>query len=71
MITGEYEYLKDLAKGNVCSNCRGPLNIAWYGREETWVIRCGQCPFPSSVTRQLSLTELNRTGQLPPRPDQG
>lgn len=65
-ITGNYEYLKDLAAGNVCSTCGGSLNVAWYGREETYCLHCGQCPYPSSVIRQPSLFEEYKQGtELP------
>ena len=57
MITGDHDKLKDIAKFNVCAVHKTPLEVAWYGAEKTWVLRCGHDHYPDAVTRALSLTE--------------
>lgn len=42
MIKGDYEKLKDLAKFNVCAEHKMPLEVAWYGPEKCWVLRCDE-----------------------------
>lgn len=63
MIKGEYEYLKKLASYNVCSEHQTSLEIAWYGQEKTWVLRCGHDHYPDSITKQLSLTQMYKAGE--------
>ena len=63
MIKGDYEKLKDLAKYNVCFEHHTPLEVAWYGPEKCWVLRCDTCGYPDAITRQLSLTEEYRAGE--------
>jgi len=62
MIKGDYEKLKDLAKYNVCFEHHTPLEVAWYGAEKCWVLRCDTCGYPDTLTRQLSLTEEFKAG---------
>jgi hypothetical protein len=68
MITGEHDKLKEIAKFNVCSVHKTPLEIAWYQKQ--WVLRCGGDGghFPDAVTRQLSLTEGLKAGEELPEP---
>lgn len=63
MIKGDYDYLNNLAKFNVCSEHKTPLEIAWYGQEKTWVLHCGHDHYPDVVTRQLSLTQEYKAGE--------
>jgi len=63
MIKGDYEKLKDLAKYNVCFEHHTPLEVAWYGPEKCWVLRCDTCGYPDTLTRELSLTEEYRAGE--------
>ena len=62
MITGDHDKLKDIAKFNVCAVHKTPLEVAWYGAEKTWVLRCGHDHYPDAVTRALSLTEEVKSG---------
>lgn len=68
MITGDYDYLKNLAKYNVCGEHKTPLEIAWHSGQKTWVLRCGHDHYPDMVTRQLSLTEGYKAGEDLPEP---
>lgn len=68
MITGDYDQLKDLASRHVCSEHGTPLEVAWYGDEKTWVLRCGHGHYPEMITRQLSLTEEYKAGEEIPEP---
>lgn len=68
MITGEHDYLQDLARRNVCAEHHSPLEVAWYGDKKTWVLRCGTCGYPDAITRQLSLTEEHLAGNQLPEP---
>lgn len=63
MIKGSKEYLDDVAKNYVCSDHLTPVVVAWYGGEDSYVLRCGEGHFPEEVTRQLSLTEMYKTGE--------
>lgn len=66
MIKGDYERLVDLAKHNMCAEHKTPLEVAWYGDEKCWVLRCGEDHYPDAITRQLSLTEEFKIGgELP------
>uniref|UniRef100_A0A6M3Y4R2 Uncharacterized protein n=1 Tax=viral metagenome TaxID=1070528 RepID=A0A6M3Y4R2_9ZZZZ len=66
MIKGDHDRLKDLAKWNICAEHKTPLEVAWYGDEKTWVLRCGHDHYPDTITRQLSLTEEYKAGgELP------
>jgi len=64
MIKGDYDYLKDLASRNVCAEHKTLLEVAWYGAEKTWVLRCGHDHYPDVITRQPSLTEEYKQGTL-------
>jgi len=68
MITGEHDKLKEIAKFNVCSVHKTPLEIAWHDKQ--WVLRCGGDGghFPDAVVRQLSLIEELRSGEELPSP---
>lgn len=68
MIKGDADYLKDIASKYVCSEHLTPVVVAWHAQEDSYVLRCGQGEYPEEVTRQPSLTELYKTGQLPPGP---
>jgi len=63
MITGEHDKLAEIARYNVCSVHKTPLEIAWHDKQ--WVLRCGGDGghYPDAVTRQLSLTEELKTGE--------
>ena len=63
MIKGEYEYLANLAKINVCAEHGTPLEVAWHDKESSNVLRCGQGHYPDVITRQPSLTEMWRQGE--------
>lgn len=62
MITGDYDRLQNIAKFNVCAQHHTPLEVAWYGQERCWVLRCGEGHYPDAVTRQLSLTQEYKAG---------
>jgi len=68
MITGEYDKLVEIAKFNVCSEHKTPLEVAWVNK--SWVLRCGADGghFPDAVTRQLSLSEELKAGVELPEP---
>ena len=68
MITGEHDKLKEIAKFNVCSVHKTPLEVAWY--EKQWTLYCGGDGghYPDAVTRQLSLTEGLKSGEEIPEP---
>lgn len=63
MITGDYDFLENLAKFNVCAQHKMPLEVAWY--QKRWVLRCGGNGghYPDAVTRQLSLTQEHKAGE--------
>jgi hypothetical protein len=63
MIKGEHDRLQEIAKFNVCSVHKMPLEIAWHDKQ--WTLRCGEDGghYPDAVTRQLSLTEGLKTGE--------
>jgi len=63
MIKGDYDKLNDLASRNVCSEHHTPLEVAWYGPEHTWVLRCGHDHYPDAITRQLTMTEMHKAGE--------
>ena len=42
MIKGSYDDLVKIAKNNVCSEHKTPLELAWYSPEKTYVLRCDQ-----------------------------
>jgi hypothetical protein len=63
MIKGDYDKLTNLATYNVCSEHHTPLEVAWYGPDKTWVLRCGHDHYPDAITRQLSLTEMHKAGE--------
>lgn len=62
MIKGDYDRLVELAKFNECADHHSPLEVAWYGQEHTWVLRCGEDHYPDTLTRQLSLTQEYKAG---------
>jgi hypothetical protein len=68
MITGEHDYLVNLAKFNVCAEHKTPLEVAWYNKQ--WCLRCGGDGghYPDAVTRQLSLTQGLKAGEELPEP---
>lgn len=68
VIKGDYEKLKDLAKYNVCYEHKTPLEVAWYGPEKCWVLRCDTCGYPDGITKQPSLIEGYRQGEEFPEP---
>ena len=68
MITGDADYLKDIASKYVCSEHLTPVVVAWHAQEDSYVLRCGQGEYPEEVTRQPSFTELHKQGALPPGP---
>jgi len=70
MIKGDYDKLQGIAGRNLCAEHKTPLVVAWHSGEKRWTIRCGEGHYPDAVTRQLSLTELDKAGQLPSGPIQ-
>ena len=68
MIKGDYEYLNNLAKNNVCAEHHTPLTVAWHSQEKTWFLRCAVCEYPKSIIRQLSLTQEYKAGSDIPEP---
>ena len=68
MIKGEYDKLKELALLNQCAEHHSPVVVAWYGPEKCWTLRCGEDHYPSTLTRQLSLTEEYKAGANIPEP---
>lgn len=68
MIKGDYEYLKSLAKYNVCAEHHTPLIVAWCSQAESYFLRCGECETPDAITRQLSLTQEYKAGANIPEP---
>lgn len=68
MITGDKKFLDQVIGTHRCpEHPDKALTVAW-DQAEGWVIRCGAGHYPIEVTREPSLTELNRTGQLPAGP---
>jgi len=63
MIKGEYEYLANLAKFNVCAEHGTPLEVAWHDKESSNVLRCGQGHYPDAISKQPSLTEMWKQGE--------
>lgn len=63
MITGDYHQLTELAKRHQCSYHQTPLTVAWYGPQNTYVLRCDQGHYPHEITRQLSLTQIFKAGE--------
>jgi len=68
MIKGSADSLKDIAGSYVCSEHGELVVVAWHAAENSYVLRCSQGEYPEEVTRQQSLTELFKQGQLPPGP---
>ena len=68
MIKGDYEYLKSLAKFNMCAEHKKPLEVAWDGIRNSYVLRCGEGHYPDAITRQLSLTQEYKAGEELPEP---
>ena len=68
MITGTYEKLIEIARINQCADHKRPLEVAWYGKEKTYVLRCGADHYPDAVVRDLSLTERYKAGEAIPEP---
>lgn len=66
MIKGSYDHLKQIAWANVCADDGGDLVVAWHSTEKTYVIRCGEGHYPEQLTRQLSLTQAYKAGELLP-----
>lgn len=68
MITGEYDKLVEIAKFNVCSVHKTPLEVAWDKKQ--WGLRCGGNGghFPDAVTHNPSLTQLYKEGVALPSP---
>ncbi len=68
MLKGTKEYLDDVAKNYVCSEHKTPVVVAWL--IDSYVLRCGHDAghYPEEVTKQPSLSELNRQGLLPEGP---
>lgn len=64
MIKLDYDELKDLAKNQLCAEHQTPLVIVWHQTEGCYTLRCGEGHYPDALVRNLSLSELNRTGQL-------
>ena len=63
MITGDYDFLKNIASHNVCAKCKAPLEVAWLAKENSYALGCGQHGYIDVVTRQLSLTEEYKAGE--------
>jgi len=68
MIKGDYDKLVNLAKYNVCADHKSPLEVAWYGRDKCYVLRCGEDHYPDAITKQLSLTHEYKWGADIPEP---
>ena len=68
MIKGEYDYLKDLASRNVCSEHGTPLLVATHPTDACYVLRCGEDHYPDVIRRIPSLTEEFAQGTLPDGP---
>ena len=66
MIKGDFDRLLDLAATNVCAEHKMPLEVAWFGQERTWFLRCGVCEGTDAITRDLTNTEAWRTGAPSP-----
>lgn len=68
MIKGDYDRLVELAKFNECAEHHSPLEVAWYGKDKCYVLRCGEDHYPDTLTRQLSLTQELKAGANIPEP---
>lgn len=68
MIKGDYDWLQDLAKYNVCADCGNRLEVCWLGSENSYVLGCGNCGYIDTLTRQLSLTQEYKAGANIPEP---
>lgn len=64
MIKGDYDLLDRIAKNNVCAEHHTPLTVAWHSGEKCWTLRCGEGHYPDAVTRQLSLTQEFKSGNV-------
>lgn len=63
MITGDHDRLQGIAKFNVCSEHKTPLEVAWYNKQ--WTLRCDgdYGHYPDAVTRNPSLTQMYKEGE--------
>ncbi len=68
MIKGEYEYLKDLAKNNLCADHQSELLVAKHPTEACFVLRCGENHYPDNIMPWLSLTDEFKQGKELPEP---
>lgn len=68
MIKGEYEYLNDLAKNNLCADHLSELLVATHPTESCYVLRCGHDHYPDNIIPWLSLTEEFKQGFKLPEP---
>lgn len=68
MIKGSKDMLDNLAKLNICAKCGQPVVVAWNAEENSYVLRCADCPYPDTLTKQPSLTELWKQGEEIPEP---
>ncbi|KKL62079.1 hypothetical protein LCGC14_2188890, partial [marine sediment metagenome] len=63
MIKGDYRDLLKMTRENECPEHGYCLNLVWNAQENSYAIRCGGGHFPDTLTRQLSLTQLYKTGE--------
>ncbi len=64
MITGDNDYLENLAKFNVCAEHKTPLEVAWHSETKTWFLRCATCGYPEAISHNPSPVEEYREGTL-------
>ncbi len=66
MIKGEFDFIENLAKQNVCAKCKGRLNVVHHDTDPVWVLKCGECGYPEGLERMKTLTEESKIGdQIP------
>jgi len=63
MIKGDYDKLKEIADNNQCAEHKKPLEVAWYGVEKTYALRCGEGHYPDAVNRILTFTQEVKAGK--------
>jgi len=68
MITGEYEYIDDLASRNQCAECDGRLECTWDGDEDTYALKCGKGHYPDAIVPLPTMGEAVKQGLLPDGP---
>ena len=68
MIKGTYEELTETAGTYVCAEHGTMVVVCWSKEENCYTLRCQKGEYPEEVTREPSLTELNRQGELPDGP---